>query len=259
MKELGAGSVDICVTSPPYNIGIDYGKYDDNGSRAEYLDWMETWAQQLHRIIKEDGSFFLNVGGSPSNPWLPYEMVLRMRKFFALQNTFHWVKAITLDTRGGETVSAGHFKPINSKRYVNDCHEYIFHLTKAGDTTIDRLAIGVPYTDKSNLTRWAHTGGRDVRCRGNTWFIPYETIRSRGQQRPHPASFPKELPERCIRLHGCREGLVVVDPFLGIGNSAVAAATCGVTQFIGFEIDKDYLEVAQNTLAAMNAAVNTTT
>ena len=115
---------------------------------------------------------------------------------------------------------------------------------------MDRLALGVPYAHKSNIARWSHTGGSDLRCRGNTWFIPYETIRNRDKQRPHPATFPVKLAENCIRLHGLRNDLVMLDPFLGIGNSAVAAQRCGVKEFIGFEIDEEYLVEAKRRVAA---------
>src|SRR5579883_2514632 len=175
MRELEDLSVDICVTSPPYNLGINYGKYDDNAMREDYLSWTEKWVEQLHRILADDGSFFLNVGACPSNPMLPHEILLRIKRFFVLQNTIHWIKSITVETRKRELISSGHFKPIRSHRYITDCHEYIFHLTKTGSTPIDRLAVGVPYTDKSNIKRWSHTGGQDKRCRGNTWFIPYRT------------------------------------------------------------------------------------
>jgi len=121
-----------------------------------------------------------------------------------------------------------------------------------GNTPVDRLAIGVPYADKSNIKRWAHTGGGDKRCRGNNWFVPYKTIRSREQQRPHPATFPVELAEQCIKLHGAEAGLVVMDPFVGIGHSAVAAKNCGVGKFIGFEIDGEYLAEAREAVGRQN-------
>ena len=245
MAELPAKSVQICVTSPPYNIGVKYSRYDDSVRRSEYLAWTKTWAVQLQRVMADDGSFFLNVGASPSNPMLPHEILLVMKDLFVLQNTIHWIKSITLESKSGEFVSSGHFKPINSKRYVTDCHEYIFHLTKTGRVPIHRLAVGVPYADKSNVKRWLHTGGSDRRCRGNNWFIPYSTIQDRNGQRPHPATFPKELPEMCLRLHGACPYSTMLDPFLGIGNSALAALACGLKNFIGFEIDPGYLEVAR--------------
>jgi site-specific DNA-methyltransferase (adenine-specific) len=252
MRELPAQSVDVAVTSPPYNLGIKYGKYDDTAARSDYLRWTVAWCTEIKRVLAEGGSFFLNVGASPRNPMFPHEVLLALRDLFVLQNTFHWIKSITLETRAGETVSAGHFKPINSQRFVTDCHEYVFHLTHKGDVPLDRLAIGVEYADKSNIARWDHTSGRDRRCRGNNWFVPYETIMSRDKDRPHPATFPVKLAEMCLRIHGRNSGLAVLDPFLGIGNAALAAHICGVKHFTGIEIDEQYLGVAIDRVAALS-------
>jgi len=249
MTKLPAAFVDVVVTSPPYNLGIAYHRYSDRQNREDYLKWCHRWATELRRVLKPDGSFFLNVGSSPSNPMLPHELILQLRELFVLQNTIHWIKAISIDDdENGLTSSRGHFKPISSPRYLNDCHEYVFHLTPQGRTPIDRLALGVPYADKSNIARWSHTKGADRRCRGNTWFVPYETIQRRAKERPHPATFPVQLAEWCIKLHGpAGAGRVetMVDPFLGIGNSAVAAQRWDVTKFIGFEIDEQYLAEAR--------------
>jgi site-specific DNA-methyltransferase (adenine-specific) len=245
MAELPAQSIDLVVTSPPYNLGVRYRKFADDSDRASYLDWCEKWAAQIQRLLQPDGSFFLNLGASPSNPMLPHELILRLRQFFVLQNTIHWIKSIALPRDEGGEISRGHFKPISSARFLNDCHEYVFHLTPGGRTPLDRLALGVPYQHKSNIARWAHTGGRDRRCRGNTWFIPYETIQRREKERPHPATFPVELATNCILLHGLTRTQSMLDPFLGIGNSAIAAQRSGLASFIGFEIDEEYLREAQ--------------
>jgi len=244
-ERLAAGSVDVMVTSPPYNLGIGYKSYDDSSPRADYLRWIGQWADAARDALADEGSLFLNVGGMPKDPWVPFEVLGVMRERFHLQNVIHWVKSIAISKAdvgnypGIEgDVAVGHYKPINSKRFVNDCHEYIFHLTKSGAAPLDRLAIGVPYQDKSNIARWAGTG-RDRRCRGNTWFIPYKTILSRDKERPHPATFPIRLPEQCIRLHGLERAGLVVDPFLGIGHTALACLDLGV-DFTGFEIDADY-------------------
>jgi site-specific DNA-methyltransferase (adenine-specific) len=250
MSALADDSVDVTVTSPPYNLGIDYGKYSDRTDRQSYLQWCREWAAQVRRLLKSNGSFFLNIGSAPSNPMLPHEIVNELRELFILQNAIHWIKAISIEDREGDVRSFGHFKPIASKRFLNDCHEYIFHFTKTGRVEIDRLALGVPYQDKSNISRWHHTGGSDRRCRGNTWFIPYQTIQNREKERPHPATFPVQLAEWCIKLHGVSRVDTVLDPFLGIGNSAVAAKRCGVKNFIGFEIDEGYLAEAKRRVAA---------
>jgi site-specific DNA-methyltransferase (adenine-specific) len=246
-------SVDVLVTSPPYNIGIDYSRYDDTIPRDAYLKWIREWAGLVKQALKPDGSLFLNFGSKPSDPWVPFDVASQFRDIFILQNTIHWVKSISIMSKsyGRDTsMNVGHFKPINSKRFLNDTHEYIFHFTKTGNVEIDRLSIGVPYTDETNAKRWK-SGSKGSRCRGNSWFIPYSTIQSRIKDRPHPASFPPELAEMCIRLHGLERANLVVDPFLGIGNAAIACARLGV-DMVGFEIDEDYLAVTKQTLESKN-------
>ncbi|MBW1916517.1 MAG: site-specific DNA-methyltransferase [Deltaproteobacteria bacterium] len=252
-RHLSPGSVDVVVTSPPYNLGINYNKYQDNISRQEYLDWLDRWAVQVKRVLHDRGSLFLNFGSKPSAPWWPFEVAQVMRKRFVLQNVIHWIKSIAIEkSQVGNypgllgDIAVGHYKPINSRRYLNDCQEYIFHLTKSGDVELDRLAIGVPYQDKSNIGRW-HQAREDRRCRGNAWFIPYQTIVRRNQDRPHPATFPVALPERCLRLHGLEKVKLVLDPFLGLGHTAQACVRLGIN-FIGFEIDPEYLKIVQRSL-----------
>ena len=223
MARLEVASVDLVVTSPPYNLGIRYGKFADTADRASYLDWCERWATEIRRLLRPDGSLFLNIGAMPSNPMLPHELILRLRNFSSCKTRFTGSRRSRSADEDGEEISRGHFKPINSPRFLNDCHEYVFHLTPEGKTPLDRLALGVPYADKSNIARWSHTGGRDRRCRGNTWFIPYKTIQRRAKERPHPATFPVQLARNCILLHGLTRTARMLDPFLGIGNSAVAA------------------------------------
>jgi site-specific DNA-methyltransferase (adenine-specific) len=213
-QHLDEGSVDVVVTSPPYNLGIAYGKHDDTAPRHEYLEWTDRWAAEIKWVLAPRGSFFLNVGSTPTDPWIAMDVALVGRKLFALQNTLHWVTSIALDAEAAgkaagldKTLAVGHYKPINSERFVNDCHEYVFHFSPEGRTPLDRRALGVPYQDASNATRWQSAGtGNGTRCRGNAWFIPYDTIQKRDRDRPHPASFPAKLPEFCLRLHGLERG-----------------------------------------------------
>ena len=129
---------------------------------------------------------------------------------------------------------------------MNDVQEYIFHFTKTGAVELDRLSIGAAYKDKTNSKRWK-SGNKGIRCRGNAWFISYPTIQNRTTDRPHPASFPSELAEMCIKLHGLDRVKLVLDPFLGIGNAAVACARLGVGM-VAFDIDEDYLKTAKEML-----------
>src|SRR3990172_7267874 len=114
MKGMDSESIDIVITSCPYNIGVKYNSYDDNKTQPEYLDWM-------------------------------YEVSEEIKRLFFLQNHIVWVKSIDINDN-----SFGHFKPINSGRFLNNNHESIFHFTKTGEVKIDRLAVGSKYKDKSN-------------------------------------------------------------------------------------------------------------
>lgn len=256
-RRLMQGSIDVVVTSPPYNRGIRYASYDDDRPRAEYLRWMGRVSGAVAKGLAARGSFFLNVGGSPKDPWLPWDVAREVARHLELQNVIHWVKSIAIaKAHAGRAaglasdVALGHYQPVGSDRFLHAAHEYIFHFTHDGSVPLDRLAIGVPYQDKSNVARWAG-GSRDLRCRGNTWFLPYATIRRRATDRPHPATFPPELPEQCLRLHGLDRAHLAVDPFVGIGSTAVAAARLGVP-FVGFDLAEGYLATAVRRLEGID-------
>jgi len=252
LPTLEPAEIGVIVTSPPYNLGIKYRTYRDDLPRTEYLNWTDRWIRAAARSMQPEGSFFLNVGAKPTDPWISLEVAQVARRYFKLQNTLHWVKSIAIDRAStgaslplDRDVAIGHYKPINSDRFVNDCHEFIFHFTPSGRTRLDRRAVGVPYQDASNITRWS-AAADGLRCRGNTWFIPYETIQSRDRDRPHPASFPPKVPEQCLRLHGVARAGTVLDPFLGLGNTGIAAIQLGL-DFIGIDLDEHYLrEAAMN-------------
>jgi site-specific DNA-methyltransferase (adenine-specific) len=262
LAALPRGVAGAIVTSPPYNLGIRYRSYDDTMPREEYLAWTTRWVREAAGALAAEGSLFLNVGAKPTDPWIAMDVAQAVRSELRLQNTIHWVKSIAIEkalagTRAGLTddLAVGHYKPINSKRFLHDCHEFVFHFTPSAHTPLDRQAVGVKYQDQSNVGRW-QTAASGVRCRGNTWFIPYETIQNRDQDRPHPATFPPKLPEMCMRLHGLDRLSLVADPFMGLGSTAVACAQLGMN-FVGIEMDEDYLNAAvERTRAALGAGAN---
>jgi site-specific DNA-methyltransferase (adenine-specific) len=258
---LDPGSVDVVVTSPPYNLGVAYGAYDDRRPREQYLAWTGEVARGVARVLADQGSFFLNVGSPATDPWRAWDVAREVGRCLTLQNVIVWVKSIAIERRFagaraalGSDLALGHYKPLPSERFLHGAHEYVFHFTHHGDVRLDRKAAGVAYQDKSNIARWAGAGS-DRRCRGNVWFLPYATIRRRADDRPHPASFPAELPERCLQLHGIPRTRLALDPFVGIGASAVAAARCGVP-FVGVDLDGAYLEEAARRLLDAGATVD---
>ena len=260
LERLAPGSLSAIVTSPPYNLGIRYHTYDDTLPRERYLEWTGEWVRRAAAALSPEGSLFLNVGAKPTDPWTALDVAQAARPYLQLQNTIHWIKSIAIEkdlagTRAGlvDDLAVGHYKPINSRRFVHDCHEFVFHFSPKGMTPLDRQAVGVKYQDQSNVGRW-RAAASGVRCRGNTWFIPYETIQSREKDRPHPATFPPKLPEMCLRLHGLGRLALVADPFLGLGSTAVACAQLGVN-FVGIEMDERYLkEAIDRTRAALRVS-----
>src|SRR5207244_5218285 len=98
MSRLSDECVDLVATSPPYNLGVRYRKYSDRQDRQSYLHWCRKWAAQVGRILKSSGSFFLNIGGAPSNPMLAHEIAIELRDVFVLQNKIKLIKSYSIDT-----------------------------------------------------------------------------------------------------------------------------------------------------------------
>ena len=290
MLALPKGSVDVVVTSPPYNLDIQYGTYKDDLPRDNYLKWLHDVFSAVKHCLKDDGHFFLNMGYSNIDPWVGMDVGNVARDLFVLQNNFTWVKSIYVD---GKT--SGHFKPINSERFANPTWEHLFHFTKDGKVKCDKLASGVTYewdcnTDNSGrirgrlIKKLGYADKRDfdknatqehiqkldklmkdkmakakprptMRCRGNSWYVPYDTISSREKERgSHPATFPIELVQQCIRFSGVKNG-VVVDPFMGSGSTAVGALRHGC-KYIGFDIDVDYIQFAEHRISVLTKESN---
>lgn len=246
MMGMESSSIDCIITSPPYNLNIKYSGYNDTLNPLKYQWWIREVFREVHKVLKPEGHLFLQLGGINRDPLLPHRILNKSileDGIWQLQNEIIWVKSISM---GQEC--KGHIKPINSKRYVNMAHEYVFHITKTGDVPIDRLAVGVPYADKSNLKRFGTEGRPDKRCAGNVWFCPYDTIKSRDIDRAgHPATYPVTLVERCIKLAGLKPGDKVLDPFLGTGTTLVACRNLGI-EGIGIELVPEVAEAARRRL-----------
>lgn len=278
-------SIDLIITSPPYNLNIKYkGTYTDNKKEREYLWFIKTVMIELKRVLKPNGQIFLNIGYTNKSPLVDMKMAVELEDLFVLQNRITWVKNISIEMKDNDTISRlekennklkedlqklkdqnsgkrtlrkkkeekdtiiesfGHIKPINSKRYTAPSNETIFHYTKSGDVIIDRNSIGVPYKYKSNLKernkKKKKTGDKkDCRDRGNTWYIPYETINSRSKDRKsHPATFPKKLVEMCIKFSGIDKNGIILDPFLGSGTTCYVSLDMGFKS-IGIELSEEY-------------------
>src|SRR5438552_17360172 len=96
MARLPSASIDLVVTSPPYNLGICYSQFSARANRAGYLHWCKTWAAEIARLLKADASFFLNVGASPTSQIFPHPTQLELRDLVIWQHTLPLLKQITI-------------------------------------------------------------------------------------------------------------------------------------------------------------------
>lgn len=224
LRKLPDESVDLIITSPVYK--------DSDGYSSIFLSAVLC---QCFRVLKDKSLFFLNFGHLAEDKIRPFQACyMAMLRNFKLNDTITWVK--------------NHYRPIQGKKRLNNLSEFIFLLHKGNMPDLDRLAIGIPYKDKSNAKRFA--GGRDLKCRGNVWEIPYETINKK-EDKLHNDRFPLLLPELCIKLSGIKDGALVLDPFMGSGTVAAAAKKLG-KNYIGFEINKANWETANARIDKMS-------
>jgi len=240
LNKIEKGTIDVVVTSPPYNLNKNYNQYNDNLSKNSYIEWIKNISDLVKDVLKDDGSYFLNIGFRNNDPLFHFKVIEEINKNMILQNTIIWAKSIVVKNEG-----YGHFIPNNSKKYLNNLFEYVFQFTKNGENLIDRNSIGVPYKDKRNIERFKNNNSKgDVRCAGNIWFIPHKTVKSK-EERKHPTSYPEELVKKCILLHGFKENMIVLDPFLGSGTSLKVCKDLNING-IGIDIDEYYCEVSKN-------------
>ena len=244
IKNLKEKSIDVLITSPPYNLGIKYNHYIDKNKN--YIDWLSNIINDCCKLLKDNGHIFLNLLSGKDNPFASYKVAEKIK--WKLQNNIIWAKSVEIDNR-----VRGYSTPTQSKRYLYNGWEHIFHFTKDGDTTIDREWSGIPCDDNyNNAARHFKKTGRLWRPTTNCWHFTYkskatkEITKSIAGEKKHPAIFPETLVEKCIKVSGLKKG-IVFDPFLGTGTTAIVAKKMNLN-FIGIEIDKDYFTFAKKRL-----------
>jgi len=241
MQEVDDASVDLVVTSPPYNIGIQYGnktshgkalqskgiKYADNLPEDEYRELLKTVFSECQRILKPTGSIWINIKNRyDGNVILTPFWLERFFDNMFLKNLIVW----NFDW-GGST----------NRRFAPR-YEFIFWYTKSSKNYKFNLdAVKIPAVNfRPDRYKSQMKNPSDV------WKIPM--ISGNFLERTgHPAQYPERLIERVI-LAGTDRGDIVLDPFMGSGTTAVVAKKLG-RHYLGYEIEPEYIEMANHRIA----------
>ena len=217
--------IDLVVTSPPYNVGIDYDSNDDTLNYQDYLDFNKQWILNAYKWSRPHARMLLNIPldknkGGHRSVGSDLTAVAQMAGW-KYHSTIVWNEGnISRRTAWGSWMSA-------SAPYVIAPVELIVILYKESWKKL----LGSKESDVSRDEFMAWTNG--------VWTFNGESKKRIG----HPAPFPRQLPYRCIKLFSY-VGDVVFDPFLGSGTTLIEAYN-NHRIGVGVEIDKGYCELAE--------------
>ena len=223
MEELPENSVQLMVTSPPYNVGKEY---DRDLSLEDYLAFLQRVWREVYRVLVPGGRVCINVANLGRKPYIPLNAFIAkdmLEAGFLMRGEIIWNKAASASasTAWGSWQSA-------SNPTLRDVHEYVLVFCKGsfrrvrGEGKSDTIS-------REQFLEWTKS----------VWTFPAESARKVG----HPAPFPVELPYRLIQLY-TYAGEVVLDPFMGSGQTALAAIKAG-RRFVGYETSAEYVALAK--------------
>lgn len=227
LKTMESKSVDCIVTSPPYWKGFEYEAYFN--SYAQYLEWCNEWLRECKRVLKTNGTFYLNVINDSEITIRAFEiMEIATRKLmYKLHDTIIWYRY--------------NQQPANTNRQLTNQCEYIFMLrhTSAGVELNKKAA----YENCPTMFKTKNVG--------NVWELPFNSGKTNNnnfgrketKSKWGHSGFPVQLPETCILL-STNENDLVLDCFMGSGTTAVACKKLN-RNFIGIELSKEYCEIAK--------------
>ncbi len=221
MEELPDKSVHLMVTSPPYNVGKEY---DADFTLEEYLEFLKRVWKDVYRVLVPGGRACINIANLGRKPYIPlHTFIVRdmVDLGFLMRGEVIWDKGSSASpsTAWGSWLSA-------ANPTLRDVHEYILIFSK---DTFRRKSVG-----KSTISREEF-----LEFTKSMWTFSAVSARQVG----HPAPFPIELPYRCIQLYTF-EGDVVLDPFIGSGQTALATVRAN-RHYVGYDIDGEYVRLAQ--------------
>ncbi|MBD3399005.1 MAG: site-specific DNA-methyltransferase [Candidatus Coatesbacteria bacterium] len=233
LKCIKSESVDLTVTSPPYNIGKEY---EDILPVTDYIEWISSWTSLVYNISKPSASFWLNLGYLPLKnkaKALPIPYLIWNKISFYLIQEVVW-------NYGAGVAGRLFFSPRNEKLlfYVKDKNNYTFNLDEVRDKNVK-----YPNQKKNGKLKCNPKGKNPT----DVWYIPKVTSgknRSSIERTKHPAQFPEKLIERIVKVSSNIND-IILDPFVGSGTTAVVCSRLN-RNFIGIDCNEEYLHIAKN-------------
>jgi site-specific DNA-methyltransferase (adenine-specific)/adenine-specific DNA-methyltransferase len=232
MAKLDDCSVDLIIADPPYNLNKNFGQWDEAKNKNNWLPWSKLWLDQCKRVLKPNGSIFV-YGIHHHLCWLQcymYELELKYRRqiIWYYENGFSGYK---------NTLQA-HYEPL---LWFSKSDEYTYNPIREPYKSTDRLKHKVTKNGKV----W--TPHPDGRLAGDVWQFPtLAGRRFKDEKVDHPTQKPLSISRRIVK-HFSDEGDTVLVPFVGSGSECVAAKEYG-REYIGFELNPDYIKIAKTRL-----------
>ncbi len=241
LAQIPGNSVHLMVTSPPYNASKEY---DEDLGLSEYLDILREVFAECHRVLVPGGRAVVNVANLGRKPYIPLASHINLimnNLGFLQRGEIIWDKSAS----AGSSCAWGSFASA-SNPCLRDVHEYILVYSKG--------VFKLPRTKEEKSAERADTIDKKefVELTKSIWRFPTVSAKRVG----HPAPFPVELPRRCIEMYTFA-GDVVLDPFLGSGQTAIAALQTG-RRYIGIDLSEEYCELAEQRIAEAENAIDRT-
>jgi DNA modification methylase len=246
LRAMPAECVHLAITSPPYNVGLDYDGHDDKMPYEQYLDWLLPVWKELHRVLVPGGRFALNVAPTSIKDFRPihYDMARQLRDLdFIMRTEIIWYK----QTMRRRTAWGSWKSPRNP--HIVPSWEYVLVFSKGS------------WTLEGKKTDADITGDEFIQFSDGFWQIAPETkgrqpflkslypprrksksVERGAKSEGHPAPFPEELIYRLVKFYSYKEN-VVLDPFGGTGTVAVVAKKTG-RHFIHIDVSRKYCRIA---------------
>ena len=235
LRDIPDESVDVTFADPPFNLNKKYSSYRDKLDVERYVDWCNKWLRELVRVTKPTGSIFIH--NIPK--WLTYYCAELNR----IADFKHWIAWDAMSTPLGKTLLPTHYGILY---YAKDASQLKFYDIRYPHHRCRKCEIlRKDYGGKKDRL---HPFGPIV---SDVW-TDLHRIKHNKRRDSHPCQLPIHLLERII-LMSTDEGDTVLDPFMGTGTTAIAAKRLG-RNFVGIELDADYVEIANNHLTETNVS-----